>query len=38
MPISLDLHVEYPFYKKWNEKKSTIFISRKVFTWYLGSK
>ena len=25
MPISMDLHVKCPFYKMWNEKKSTIF-------------
>ena len=26
MPISIDLHVKCPFYKKWNKKKSTIFL------------
>ena len=25
MPISIDLHVKCPFYKKWNKKKTPIF-------------
>ena len=25
MPISIDLHVKYPFYIKWNKQKSNIF-------------
>ena len=29
MPISIDLHEECPFYKKWNKKKWTIFFSCK---------
>ena len=38
MPLSIDLHVKYPFYKKWNKKKTPIFFSREIFTLYLGSK
>ena len=38
MPISIGLHVKYPFYKKWNKKKSTIFFSLEIFTWYLEGK
>ena len=39
MPISIDLHVKCPFYKKWTKKKMPIFF---FFSWnftlYLGSK
>ena len=39
MPLSIDLLVKCPFYKKQNEKKTPIFLkSRKIFTLYLGSK
>ena len=27
MPLSIDLHVKYPFYKKWYKKKTPIFFS-----------
>ena len=27
MPLSIDLHVKCPFYKKWNKKKTPIFFS-----------
>ena len=38
MSLSIDLHVKYPFYKKWNKKKTPIFFSREIFTLYLGSR
>ena len=31
MPLSIDLHVKCPFYKKWNKKETPIFFSRKIF-------
>ena len=37
MPLSIDLHVKCPFYKKWNKKKTPIFFRRKIFTLYLGT-
>ena len=32
MPISIDLHVQYPFYKKLNKKKMPIFFLWKFHT------
>ena len=32
MPISLDLHVKYPFYKMCNKKKTPFFFSWKFHT------
>ena len=31
MPLSIDLHVKCPFYKKWNKMKRPIFFSRKHY-------
>ena len=30
MPIAIDLYVKWPFYKKWNKKKSTFFFLLKL--------
>ena len=38
MPLSIDLHVKCPYYKKWNKKKTPIFFPRKFFTLYLDGK
>ena len=32
MPLSIDLHVKCPFYKKWNKKKTPIFFSWNFYT------
>ena len=32
MPLSIDLHVKCPFYKKWNKKKTPIFFLKKFHT------
>ena len=32
MPLSIDLHVKCPFYKKWNKKKTPIFLSWNFYT------
>ena len=31
MPLSIDLHVKCPFYKKWNKKKMPIFFFSQNF-------
>ena len=32
MPLSIDLYIKCPFYKKWNEKEMPIFFSCEIFT------
>ena len=38
MPVSIDLHVKCPFYKKRNKKKSTFFFSPENFHMVLGEQ
>ena len=37
MPISIDLQVKRPFYKKWNQKKTFIFFLVKFSHCILGA-
>ena len=34
----LTCKIDLPLLQKWNKKKSTIFFSREIFTWYLGEQ